>query len=147
MADAALNQSVDIKKRRFLLTATGVVGGVGPAVAAVPFVMSFFPSARAKAAGAPVEVEIGKIEPGVTPTYESVADFSYPGARPLYLYVKAAHVKAIKSVTPFLSEFAKAWGMDGYLKTKGMVVAPEDVRTKNADIVSKMTLMDASGLK
>ena len=84
---------------------------------------------------------------GVMPTYESVSDFSYPGARPLYLYVKAAHVKAIKSVTPFLNEFAKAWGMDGYLKAKGMVVAPDDVRTKNADIVSKMTLMDASGLK
>ena len=84
---------------------------------------------------------------GVMPTYASVSDFSYPGARPLYLYVKAAHVKAIKSVTPFLNEFAKAWGTDGYLKAKGMVVAPEDVRTKNADIVSKMTLMDASGLK
>ena len=70
MADAALNQSVDTKKRRFLLTATGVVGGVGAAVAAVPFVMSFFPSARAKAAGAPVEVEIGKIEPGQLITVE-----------------------------------------------------------------------------
>ena len=60
---------------------------------------------------------------------------------------KIAYVKAIKSVAPFLNEFAKAWGPDGTLKTKGMVVAPEDVRTKNADIVSKMTLMDASGLK
>jgi ubiquinol-cytochrome c reductase iron-sulfur subunit len=70
MADAALNQSVDTKKRRFLITATGVVGGVGAAVAAVPFVMSFFPSARAKAAGAPVEVEIGKIEPGQLITVE-----------------------------------------------------------------------------
>lgn len=70
MADATLNQSVDTKKRRFLLTATGVVGGVGVAAAAVPFVMSFFPSARAKAAGAPVEVEIGKVEPGQLITVE-----------------------------------------------------------------------------
>lgn len=84
---------------------------------------------------------------GVMPTYESVSDFSYPGARPLYLYVKAAHVKAIKSLAPFLNEFSKAWGADGYLKAKGMVVAPEDVRSKNADVVAKMTLMDASGLK
>ena len=78
--------------------------------------------------------------------FEDVS-FTYPGARPLYLYVKAAHVKAIKSLTPFLNEFSKAWGADGYLKAKGMVIAPEDVRTKNADVVAKMTLMDASGLK
>jgi ubiquinol-cytochrome c reductase iron-sulfur subunit len=41
-----------------------VVGGVGVAAAATPFVMSFFPSERAKAAGAPVEVDISKLEPG-----------------------------------------------------------------------------------
>lgn len=84
---------------------------------------------------------------GIMPTYESVSDFSYPGARPLYLYVKAAHVRAIKSLTPFLAEFSKAWGTDGYLKAKGMVVAPENIRTKNADVITAMTLIDASGLK
>ena len=56
--------TVDQRKRRFLVGATGVVGGVGVAAAATPFVMSFFPSERAKAAGAPVEVDIGKLEPG-----------------------------------------------------------------------------------
>ena len=56
--------AVDARKRRFLVGATGVVGGIGIAAAAVPFVMSFFPSERAKAAGAPVEVDIGKLEPG-----------------------------------------------------------------------------------
>jgi len=55
---------LDLRKRRFLLGATGVVGGLGAAAAALPFVMSFFPSERAKAAGAPVEVDIGKLEPG-----------------------------------------------------------------------------------
>ncbi|GMU73266.1 MAG: ubiquinol-cytochrome c reductase iron-sulfur subunit [Burkholderiales bacterium] len=55
---------VDKGKRRFLIGATGVVGGVGAVAAAVPFVMSFFPSERAKAAGAPVEIDISKIEPG-----------------------------------------------------------------------------------
>jgi phosphate transport system substrate-binding protein len=84
---------------------------------------------------------------GIMPTFETVADFSYPGARPLYLYVKAAHVKAIKGIDSFLAEFAKSWGPDGVLKGKGMVVAPEDVRTKNAEVVKTMTLMDASGLK
>ncbi|MFO1282056.1 MAG: ubiquinol-cytochrome c reductase iron-sulfur subunit [Burkholderiales bacterium] len=56
--------TVDKGKRRFLIGATGVVGGAGAVAAAVPFVMSFFPSERAKAAGAPVEIDIGKLEPG-----------------------------------------------------------------------------------
>ena len=46
---------------------------------------------------------------GVMPTYQSVSDFSYPGARPLYIYVKAAHLKAIKGIKEFANEFAKAW--------------------------------------
>ena len=84
---------------------------------------------------------------GVMPTFATVADFSYPGARPLYLYVKSAHVKAIKGIDAFLNQFAVSWGPDGALQKKGMVVAPEDVRTKNAEVVKKMTLMDATGLK
>ena len=63
-SDANLSPGADLTKRRFLLGATGVVGGVGVAAAALPFVMSFFPSERAKAAGAPVEVDVGKMEPG-----------------------------------------------------------------------------------
>ncbi len=67
MAEAALNNhagnAVD-KTRRRLLIGTSVVGGVGVAAAVVPFAMSFWPSARAKAAGAPIEVDISKIEPG-----------------------------------------------------------------------------------
>jgi len=60
MAEGTLDQG----KRRFLIGATSAVGGVGVVAAAMPFVMSFFPSERAKAAGAPVEVDIGKLEPG-----------------------------------------------------------------------------------
>ena len=60
----ATEAMVDKGKRRFLIGATGVVGGVGAVAAAVPFVMSFFPSERAKAAGAPVEIDISKLEPG-----------------------------------------------------------------------------------
>ena len=60
----ATEATVDKGKRRSLIGATGVVGGVGAAAAAVPVVMSFFPSERAKAAGAPVEIDISKLEPG-----------------------------------------------------------------------------------
>lgn len=53
------------EKRRFLIGATSVVAGVGAIAVATPFVMSLWPSEGAKAAGAPVEVDISKIEPGM----------------------------------------------------------------------------------
>jgi ubiquinol-cytochrome c reductase iron-sulfur subunit len=56
---------VDRSKRRFLIAATTAVGGVAAVGAVIPFVMSMLPSERAKAAGAPVEVDISKIEPGM----------------------------------------------------------------------------------
>jgi ubiquinol-cytochrome c reductase iron-sulfur subunit len=56
--------SVNQGKRRFLLGASIVWGGIGTVAAAVPFAMSFWPSERAKAAGAPVEVDISKLELG-----------------------------------------------------------------------------------
>lgn len=64
--DSALNDnsSPDNARRRFLTVATSVVGGVGVVGAAVPFVASWNPSAKAKAAGADVEVDISGIEPG-----------------------------------------------------------------------------------
>ena len=58
------NDGVNTGRRRFLVAATSVVGAAGAAGAMVPFVGSWFPSAKAKAAGAPVRVNIGKIEPG-----------------------------------------------------------------------------------
>ncbi len=64
------NQEVDQSKRRFLIAATSAMGGVATAAVAVPFVLSMLPSERAKAAGAPVEVDISKIEPGAMITVE-----------------------------------------------------------------------------
>jgi ubiquinol-cytochrome c reductase iron-sulfur subunit len=58
------NEVVDQGRRRFLTTTTAVVGGVGVVAAAVPFIKSWEPSARAKAAGAPVTQSLKKIEPG-----------------------------------------------------------------------------------
>jgi ubiquinol-cytochrome c reductase iron-sulfur subunit len=60
MAEKDLDQG----KRRFLLTATTVGCGVAAGAAAVPFVASMLPSERAKAAGAPVEVDISQLAPG-----------------------------------------------------------------------------------
>ena len=55
---------VDTSKRRFLIAATSVIGGVGAVYTAVPFVASWLPSERAKAAGAPVEADFSKLEAG-----------------------------------------------------------------------------------
>ena len=60
MSDDGVNQS----RRKFLLGATSVVGGAGVVGAAIPFVSSWQPSAKAKAAGAPVKVNISKLEAG-----------------------------------------------------------------------------------
>jgi len=70
MSQEVDGQKVDTRKRKFLIAATSAVGGVAVAGVAVPLVMSMMPSARAKAAGAPVEVDISKIEPGMLLTVE-----------------------------------------------------------------------------
>ena len=55
---------VDNSKRRFLTAATVAVGAVGTGFVAVPFLKSWNPSAKARAAGAPVDVDISKLQPG-----------------------------------------------------------------------------------
>jgi ubiquinol-cytochrome c reductase iron-sulfur subunit len=64
------DQQVDKGKRCFLIAATSVVGGVAAGATAVPFVGSMLPSERAKAAGAPVEADIGQIAPGEMQLFE-----------------------------------------------------------------------------
>ena len=56
--------AVDLDRRRFLTGTAAIIGGIGAATAAVPFITSFQPSARAKAIGAPVEADISAIEIG-----------------------------------------------------------------------------------
>lgn len=58
------NDDVNRGRRRFLTASTAVVGGIGVVAAAVPFIKSWQPSARALSAGAPVKVDITKIEEG-----------------------------------------------------------------------------------
>ncbi|NIO42117.1 MAG: ubiquinol-cytochrome c reductase iron-sulfur subunit [Burkholderiales bacterium] len=61
---------VDKRRRRTLIAWTGAAGAVAGVGVAAPFVMSLFPSERARAAGAPVEVDLSKIEPGMMVTEE-----------------------------------------------------------------------------
>lgn len=62
--------AADPDRRRFLTGTAAVLGGIGAGVAAIPFAATFQPSARAKAIGAPVEADIGAIEPGQQVTFK-----------------------------------------------------------------------------
>ena len=64
MADIEKKQEMN-SRRRFLIAATSIAGGIAGVAVATPFMMSMMPSERAKAAGAPVEVDISKVEPGM----------------------------------------------------------------------------------
>jgi len=59
-----VSEEASVSRRRFLAVATSVTGAVGLAMTAAPFLASFRPSARAQALGAPVEVDISKLETG-----------------------------------------------------------------------------------
>ena len=59
-----MSTDLDAARRRFLTAGVAVVGGAAVAGMAVPFVAAWQPSGRARAIGAPVEVDIGKLEPG-----------------------------------------------------------------------------------
>lgn len=64
MANEGVNEPINTGRRRFLTATTAVVGAVGAGFAAVPFIKSWNPSARAKLAGAPVTADIGALAEG-----------------------------------------------------------------------------------
>ncbi len=72
----------------------------------------------------------GSVIDGVEPTFEAIADGDYPVSRPLYFYVKKAHVGVIPGIEDFVAEFTsdKAWGDEGYLSDKGLIPLPEEER-------------------
>lgn len=73
---------------------------------------------------------------GKAPNFEDIADGSYVVSRPLYFYVKGAHVGKVPGIKEYVAEFTseKAWGTDGYLASKGLIPMPDAERKKfNAD--------------
>jgi len=74
----------------------------------------------------------GALIAGVEPTYEAIADGSYSVSRPLFIYVKSAHVGVVPGIPEFLAEFTseKAWGPEGYLADKGLIAMPDEERQK-----------------
>ena len=82
---------------------------------------------------------------GKVPTYEAIADGSYPVSRPLFFYVKKAHVEVIPGIKGYLDEFTseKAWGKDGYLADKGLIAMPDAERKTIAANVAALKVMEA----
>jgi len=79
----------------------------------------------------------GSYVDGVQPEFEAIAAGDYPVSRPLFFYVKKAHVGVIPGIQEYLEEFTseKAWGEEGYLTEKGMIPMPDEERQKfRADI-------------
>ncbi|GAB2904359.1 PstS family phosphate ABC transporter substrate-binding protein [Microbulbifer echini] len=77
------------------------------------------------------------------PTFDSIADQSYPVSRPLFIYVKKAHADVVPGIKQFLAEFTneRAWGDEGYLADKGMIPLPTEKRQKIATDVRKMNAL------
>ncbi len=86
---------------------------------------------------------------GVSPTYDNIASGKYPVSRPLYIYVKRAHVGAIPGLREFLAEFSKdsTWGPDGYLAERGLVAMPASERQQFGSAAKALTLLDGASVK
>lgn len=78
---------------------------------------------------------------GVPANYETISSFRYPASRPLFIYVKAQHVKAIRGLREFLDEYTsdRAWAPGGYLQRRGLVPAPDATRVENRARAADLT--------
>ncbi len=86
---------------------------------------------------------------GVAPTYETISSFKYPGARPLYIYIKNAHAKAIPAVRAFAAEFTKesAFGPSGYLRRAGLIASTGGIRARSQQAARGLAPMNLASLK
>ena len=85
---------------------------------------------------------------GHAPTFEKIASGAYTVSRPLFFYVKKAHVDVIPGIREYLAEFTseKAWGKDGYLAERGMIPMPDAERKQYAAAAKDLALMTGEGL-
>jgi phosphate transport system substrate-binding protein len=90
----------------------------------------------------------GSVVDGVPPSFEAIAKGDYPVSRPLFFYVKKAHVDKIPGIRQYVREFTsdKAWGPDGYLSEKGMIPMSNDEREKFGSNGKDLTTLSCSDL-
>lgn len=105
---------------------------VNPAALGI-FGFSFLDQNAEKVQGAAID--------GEYPEFEAIADGSYVVSRPLYFYVKKAHVDVIPGLRGFLREFTseRAWGDEGYLSDRGLIPMPLAERSEVAATVASLT--------
>lgn len=86
---------------------------------------------------------------GVQPTIATISSFQYPGARPLYIYIKNAHAKAIPGIRQFAAEYVRetSFGPNGYLKSLGLVASPDAARLRAAKIATTLTPLNPAALR
>lgn len=84
---------------------------------------------------------------GVAPSYAAIADGSYPGSRPLFIYVKKKHVGVIPGLAEYVAEFLKGAGEGGYLGAKGLIVSPKATADTAAANAKGMTALNGAELK
>lgn len=97
------------------------------------FGFSFLDQNKEKVKGAEID--------GVAPSFDAIADGDYPVSRPLYFYVKKAHVDVIPGLRGYLREFTseRAWGEEGYLSDRGLIPMPDEERAAVAGNVRDLT--------
>ena len=123
--DAGENDNLIVQKLQANPNAAGIFG------------YSFLEENAATIRGAEIE--------GVLPTFEAIADGSYDGARPLFVYFKKQHIGIVPGLEEFLAEYAsdKAMGEDGYLTAKGLVPLPADELATQQDAAKALATIAA----
>ncbi|MBF0148178.1 MAG: PstS family phosphate ABC transporter substrate-binding protein [Magnetococcales bacterium] len=86
----------------------------------------------------------GSVVGGITPTFENIASGSYPVSRPLFIYIKKAHLGMVPGIAEYVAEFSseRAWGRDGYLAERGLIPMPDEERKKFAEDAKTMRKLE-----
>lgn len=124
--DAGENDNLIVQKLQSNPNAVGIFG------------YSYLEENKANMVGVPIN--------GVAPTYETITSGTYPGARPLLIYVKKAHLTAIPGLPKFLDAYAASWDASGPLVKRGLIAAPQAVRDASAGVIKNGTTLEARAL-
>jgi len=83
---------------------------------------------------------------GITPSAATIQNFTYPGARRMYIYVKGEHIGSIRGLAEFLAEYARGWAPGGYLAERGLIPLPDAERAAAEAMVRQPRPMTAADL-
>ena len=83
---------------------------------------------------------------GVPPTFDNISSFAYPGARPMFIYIKKAHMRAIPGLDALVQQWVKSWDKDGPLARIGMVAMQPETMAENARKAESLQLLELEEL-